>query len=78
MKTVSFSFCDFLCHRVRYTALLLRRSLRWPRYLYGHNEKKTTSGDAAKRYSSMNTKLLCITEDLSLEYTVIIKIILRK
>ncbi len=40
MKTVSFSFCDFLCHRVRYTALLLRRSFRWPRCLYGHNEKK--------------------------------------
>lgn len=40
--------------------------------------KKTTSGDVAKRYSSMNTKLLCITEDLSLEYILIIKIILRK
>lgn len=40
MKTVSFSFCDFLCHRVRYTARLLRRSFRWPRCLYGHNEKK--------------------------------------
>ncbi len=48
MKTVSFSFCDFLCHRVRYTALLLRRSFRWPRCLYGHNEKKTTSGDVQK------------------------------
>ena len=75
---MSFSFCDFLCHRVRYTALLFRRSFHWPRCLYGHNEKKTTSGDVAKRYSSMNTKLLYITEDLSLEYILIIKIILRK
>ncbi len=75
---MSFSFCDFLCHRVRYTVLLLRRSFHWPRCLYGHNEKKTTSGDVAKRYSSINTKTLCITEDLSLEYILIIKIILRK
>ncbi len=75
---MSFSFCDFLCHRVRYTALLLRRSFHCTsRCLYGHNEK-TTSGDVAKRYSSMNTKTLCITEDLSLEYILIIKIILRK
>jgi len=26
-KTVSFSFCDFLCDRVRYTALLLGYSI---------------------------------------------------
>lgn len=75
---MSFSFCDFLCHRVRYTALLLRRSFHWPRCLYGHNEKKPHRVMWQKRYSSLNTKTLCITEDLSLEYILIIKIILRK